>query len=64
MNRLCALLTGLWLGMQIMAGYVAAPILFETAWQAGSGEHRRHTVFDQQLFRPTGLGNGLAGGAE
>ena len=29
MNRLCALLTGLWLGMQIMAGYVAAPILFE-----------------------------------
>ena len=29
MNRLCALLTGLWLGMQIMVGYVAAPILFE-----------------------------------
>ena len=29
MNRLCALLTSLWLGMQVMAGYVAAPILFE-----------------------------------
>ena len=62
MNRLCALLTGLWLGMQIMAGYVAPPIL--TVWQAGSGEHRRRTVFDQQLFRPAGLGHGLAGGAE
>ena len=29
MNRLCALLTSLWLGMQVMAGYIAAPILFE-----------------------------------
>ena len=29
MNRLTALLTGIWLGMQIMAGYVAGPILFE-----------------------------------
>ena len=28
MNRLCALLTSLWLGMQVMAGYIAAPILF------------------------------------
>jgi len=28
MNRLCALLTGLWLGMQIMAGYVGPPRFF------------------------------------
>ena len=37
MNRLCALLTGLWLGMQIMAGYVAAPILFEQLGKQEAG---------------------------
>ena len=37
MNRLCALLTGLWLGMQIMAGYVAAPILFERLGKQEAG---------------------------
>ncbi len=28
MNRLAALLTGAWFGMQLMAGYIAVPILF------------------------------------
>lgn len=37
MNRLCALLTSLWLGMQIMAGYVAAPILFERLGKQEAG---------------------------
>ena len=37
MNRLCALLTGLWVGMQIMAGYVAAPILFERLGKQEAG---------------------------
>ena len=37
MNRLCALLTSLWLGMQVMAGYVAAPILFERLGKQEAG---------------------------
>lgn len=37
MNRLCALLTSLWLGMQVMAGYVAAPILFEQLGKQEAG---------------------------
>lgn len=28
MNRVVAILCGVWLGMQVMAGYVAAPVLF------------------------------------
>ncbi|WP_274572168.1 DUF4149 domain-containing protein [Neisseria leonii] len=28
MNRVIAVLCGVWLGMQIMAGYIAAPLLF------------------------------------
>ena len=37
MNRLCALLTSLWLGMQVMAGYIAAPILFERLGKQEAG---------------------------
>ena len=37
MNRLCTLLTSLWLGMQVMAGYVAAPILFERLGKQEAG---------------------------
>lgn len=37
MNRLCALLTSLWLGMQVMAGYVTAPILFERLGKQEAG---------------------------
>ena len=37
MNRLCALLTSLWLGMQVMAGYVATPILFERLGKQEAG---------------------------
>ena len=37
MNRSCALLTSLWLGMQVMAGYVAAPILFERLGKQEAG---------------------------
>ena len=37
MNRLTALLTGVWLGMQIMAGYVAGPILFEQIGRQAAG---------------------------
>ena len=37
MNRFCALLTSLWLGMQVMAGYVASPILFERLGKQEAG---------------------------
>ena len=37
MNRLTALLTGVWLGMQIMAGYVVGPILFEQIGRQAAG---------------------------
>lgn len=30
MNKSAAALAGIWLGMQVMAGYVAAPVLFKT----------------------------------
>ncbi len=30
MNKLAVALAGIWLGMQVMAGYVAAPVLFKS----------------------------------
>ncbi|MDO4640998.1 MAG: DUF4149 domain-containing protein [Neisseria sp.] len=38
MNRLTALIAGSWLGMQVLAGYVAAPILFKNLEKMQAGE--------------------------
>ncbi|OSI11711.1 DUF4149 domain-containing protein [Neisseria canis] len=38
MNRFAALIAGSWLGMQIMAGYVAAPILFKSLDRVPAGD--------------------------
>lgn len=38
MNRLAALIAGSWLGAQIFAGYVAAPVLFKSLEKAQAGE--------------------------
>jgi putative membrane protein len=50
MNRLCALLTSLWLGMQVMAGYVAAPILFERLGKQEAGYFSRVLFFINNYF--------------